>query len=213
MEEDRFWGGSVLVSGQITARQRTRLIVVEVNLNGQRYRDEIIGPVVLPFWSRHGPAVRLHDFVIEVYRTNPSRCSTAAPAVCKRYAGVFGSMENVVCDNAVSGRFVRIWKPSTLTTEDILTVCEVEVYGIKPGSRCPSVRYQRVNGKRLNAPGVTSFPEQLRTSCVSLCLMSETCVGVNYNGRTKACELISRPQPTDTVSLIQDSAFYGDDLC
>ncbi|XP_048254365.1 fucolectin-6-like [Haliotis rufescens] len=158
-------------------------------------------------------SVRLHDFVIEVYRTNPSRCSTAAPAVCKTYAGVFGSIENVVCDNAVSGRFVRIWKPTTLTTDDILTVCEVEVYGIKPASRCPSVRYQRVNGKRLNAPGVTSFTEQLRTSCVSLCLMSETCVGVNYNGRTKACELISRPQPTDTVSLIQDSVFYGDDLC
>ena len=44
IEEDRLGGGSVMVCGGITARQKTRLIVVEGNLNGQRYRDEIIGP-------------------------------------------------------------------------------------------------------------------------------------------------------------------------
>ena len=61
MEEDRFGGGSVMVWGGITARQRTRLIVVEGNLNGQRYRD---GPVVLPSLRRHDQGITFqHDNV------------------------------------------------------------------------------------------------------------------------------------------------------
>ena len=38
--------------------------MVEGNLTGQRYRDEIIGPLVLPFWRRHGPGITFqHDNV------------------------------------------------------------------------------------------------------------------------------------------------------
>ncbi|XP_046558142.1 fucolectin-like [Haliotis rubra] len=155
---------------------------------------------------------RLHDFVIEVYRTNPSRCSTAAATVCKAYVGVFGLTGNVQCESSVLGRFVRIWKPATSQFNDLLTVCEVEVYGIRPGA-CIPTWHQGVRGKHLLSPGAASFPQQSRMTCFLLCVMSETCVGVNYNGGSKECQLISKPMPTDPVSLNQDWVFFGDDLC
>ncbi|XP_067656379.1 fucolectin-like [Haliotis asinina] len=82
---------------------------------------------------------RLHDFVIEIYRTNPSNCSAATPTICKAYVGVFGLTGNVQCESAVLGRFVRIWKPTTSQYQDLLTVCEIEVYGIRPDDMLKSV--------------------------------------------------------------------------
>ena len=42
-------GGSVMIWGGITARARTPLVFIEGNLNGQRYRDEVVRPHVIPF--------------------------------------------------------------------------------------------------------------------------------------------------------------------
>ncbi|KAK6183161.1 hypothetical protein SNE40_010691 [Patella caerulea] len=42
-------GGSVMVLGGICGNQKTPLIVINGNLNAQRYRDEILRPVVLPY--------------------------------------------------------------------------------------------------------------------------------------------------------------------
>lgn len=53
-QRDRFGGGSVMVWGGICGRNRTRLIVVDGNLNGVRYQDEILRPVVVPFLQRQG---------------------------------------------------------------------------------------------------------------------------------------------------------------
>lgn len=49
VEHDHFGGGSVMVWGGISMTGRTDLVVVDGNLTGQRYRDEILAPVVLPF--------------------------------------------------------------------------------------------------------------------------------------------------------------------
>ena len=44
-----FGGGSVMVWGGITGRDRTPLYVIHGNLTAVRYRDEILNPLVLPF--------------------------------------------------------------------------------------------------------------------------------------------------------------------
>ena len=47
-EHERHGGGSVLVWGGIRLNNRTPLYVIEGNLTAQRYRDEILQPIVLP---------------------------------------------------------------------------------------------------------------------------------------------------------------------
>ncbi|XP_048244592.1 fucolectin-1-like [Haliotis rufescens] len=76
---------------------------------------------------------RLHDFVIQVYVRNPSRCPSAAFSICKNYTGTFGSMGNIACDAPVFGRFIRLWKPKIRGKADVLNFCELEVYGVQPG--------------------------------------------------------------------------------
>jgi hypothetical protein len=50
-ETDRFGGGGVIVWGGISHVGKTNLEIVVGNLNGIRYRDEILAPIVLPFGS------------------------------------------------------------------------------------------------------------------------------------------------------------------
>ena len=62
-ENDRYGGGgSVMVWGGISGRYRTDLVVVQGNLTGIRYRDEILSRHVHPFMTNH-PDVDLfqHD--------------------------------------------------------------------------------------------------------------------------------------------------------
>ena len=53
-EHDRFYGGSVIVWEGITFNRRTQLYVINGNLNPQRYIDEILRPIVMPFLKRIG---------------------------------------------------------------------------------------------------------------------------------------------------------------
>ena len=46
-------GGGVMVWAGISYRQRTQLHFIYGNLNTQRYRDEILRPIVMPFIHRH----------------------------------------------------------------------------------------------------------------------------------------------------------------
>ena len=48
VERDRFGGGSVCVWGGISYGFKSPLIVIDGNLNGVRYRDEILRPVAVP---------------------------------------------------------------------------------------------------------------------------------------------------------------------
>lgn len=57
-----YGGGGVMVWGGISLRRRTNLVFIEGNLNGARYRDEIIQQHVVPFVHDHGPGIVLqHD--------------------------------------------------------------------------------------------------------------------------------------------------------
>ena len=48
-ETDRFGGGGVMVWGGISHVGKINLKIVVENLNGIRYRDEILDRIVLPF--------------------------------------------------------------------------------------------------------------------------------------------------------------------
>lgn len=48
-----FGGGSVMVWGGISGQGKTDLVVVDGNLNAQRYIDQILRPVLLPFLQQH----------------------------------------------------------------------------------------------------------------------------------------------------------------
>ena len=52
-ETDRFGDGGVNVGGGISHVGKTNLKIVVGNLNGIRYRDEILAPIVLPFIRTH----------------------------------------------------------------------------------------------------------------------------------------------------------------
>jgi len=57
-QRDRFGGRSVKVWGGICGGNHTRLEVVNGNLNGARYRNAILRPVVVPFLQRRGPSTK-----------------------------------------------------------------------------------------------------------------------------------------------------------
>ena len=66
---DRYGGGSVMVWGGISYDNRTPLVIVRGNLNAQRYRDEILGPVVVPFMTANPHVTTLQQ--------DNARCHTA----------------------------------------------------------------------------------------------------------------------------------------
>ncbi|XP_067658010.1 fucolectin-7-like [Haliotis asinina] len=165
-------------------------------------------------YNRSNYRYRLHDFVIEVYKENPSRCSKARANVCKHYPGVFGLTETLQCETEISGRFVRIWKPTISQYHDILTLCEVEVHGKQPEtSPCRISNGPVILGRRLNSANMTLVSTDSMITCVQRCFLAETCVGVNYNAVSWECEIITRPRPVDTVSSESHWLYYGHDLC
>ena len=54
IERDRFGGGSVMVWGGIMGRRKTNLIVVQGNLNGQSYINQILQPEAVPLFKGMG---------------------------------------------------------------------------------------------------------------------------------------------------------------
>ncbi len=66
---DLFGGGSVMAWGGITFGSRTELLVVDGNLNAQRYCDEILAPVVVPFFNANRN--------VTLFQQDNARCHTA----------------------------------------------------------------------------------------------------------------------------------------
>ncbi len=60
-ERDRFGGGSVMVWGGILGNAKTDLVIVQGNLNAQRYIN-LLNTNLLPFIRNHGPGITFqHD--------------------------------------------------------------------------------------------------------------------------------------------------------
>jgi hypothetical protein len=70
---DRFGGGGVMVWGGISHVGKTNLKIVDGNLNGIRYRDEILAPIVLPF-------IRTH-LLNHVFQQDNARCHISRVAM------------------------------------------------------------------------------------------------------------------------------------
>ena len=60
VERRLFGGGSIMVCGGITGKARTPLVVINGNLTGARYRDEILQAHVVPFVRQHAVMLQ-HD--------------------------------------------------------------------------------------------------------------------------------------------------------
>ena len=61
-QEIRFGGGSVLVWGEIIGGNKTRLIIINGNINAQTYINDVLAVEALPFIQFHGPNVTfMHD--------------------------------------------------------------------------------------------------------------------------------------------------------
>ena len=61
-ETDRYGGGaSLMLWGGISGLYRTDLVVIQGNLNGVRYRDEILQQQVDPFMQNHPEVEMFHD--------------------------------------------------------------------------------------------------------------------------------------------------------
>ena len=60
-EPDRYGGGSVMVWAAITTHGRTYLQFIDGNLPAQRYVDEIMRPMVLPFLGQIGRGAVFQD--------------------------------------------------------------------------------------------------------------------------------------------------------
>ena len=60
-EHDRYGGGSIMVWAGITYDFRTDLITVQGNMTGQRYLQQILRPLVIPFAQRIGQNFEFQD--------------------------------------------------------------------------------------------------------------------------------------------------------
>ena len=62
LERDRFGGGgSIMVWGGVSQHHRTELVVIAGNLNGMRYREDILFLHVVPFLQAHSDMTLQHD--------------------------------------------------------------------------------------------------------------------------------------------------------
>ena len=63
-----FGGGSVMVWGSISLTGKTRLVIIGGNLNAERYRDEILQPVAIPYLHSLGLKSILQDDNVRPHR-------------------------------------------------------------------------------------------------------------------------------------------------
>lgn len=68
-----FGGGSIMVWGGISLRGKTQLVVVDGNLNSERYINQILSPHVVPFAQRIGD-----DFVFQQDNARPHTAQATA---------------------------------------------------------------------------------------------------------------------------------------
>ncbi|XP_048249989.1 uncharacterized protein LOC124110915 [Haliotis rufescens] len=75
-----------------------------------------------------------HDFQVEVYKTNPQVYPESDVSSCYTYLAVVPSREKTTMDCLPDsfGRYVRIKRVTTPRPDDVMALCEVEVFVSKP---------------------------------------------------------------------------------
>ena len=92
------------------------------------------GPYVSDRWSIKDTlfltAARLHDVMIHVTHYYSTNSELSTSELCAQVEGPFqlGETRHVHCSQDVVGRYVIISLPGN---EEILTLCEVQVYGVR----------------------------------------------------------------------------------
>ncbi|XP_041361191.1 uncharacterized protein LOC121377317 isoform X2 [Gigantopelta aegis] len=71
---------------------------------------------------------RLHDFTVEVIG-----CLNMEPGICHNQTTAVEKFLSVSCNPPLTGRYVRIRKYGPMAKDDVLSLCEVEVLGVKTG--------------------------------------------------------------------------------
>ncbi|XP_067663161.1 fucolectin-1-like [Haliotis asinina] len=146
---------------------------------------------------------RLRDFSVDVYDINPSMYPTAAPHSCLYYPGSVttrGVTLTLPCDNAVTGRFLRVSGEISGHHSDPFQLCEVQVFGVQTSRLTTCASFVRYEGKRFNTPpsSTMTFGSNGRAACASECERDIACAGFNIRYQSTVnilsevmCELIN----------------------
>ncbi|XP_046557695.1 fucolectin-like [Haliotis rubra] len=153
---------------------------------------------------------RMHDLKIEVFADDPVLDPSAPSRLCATYDGPMaaGATENISCSCAAQGRYVRIRGLDRTAYNDLLTLCEVEVFE-REQIRCFSTDRHRLEGTRY-VGDVVPVDVVSAAECSTYCSYNITCVGFNYNYNTQGCEL--RLGSADATSD-NDWFYFFQNLC
>ncbi|XP_067663149.1 fucolectin-like [Haliotis asinina] len=139
---------------------------------------------------------RLHDFSIDVYQEQPSN-QHSAPKLCYFYSGSVshpGETVTVTCLRPVTGRFVRISGTNKLNFDDMLQMCDVQVFGEAISTHydsCASlVQYKQQHSSQTPLKTISEGIDNT-AACAVACERSESCTGFNIRHLpATVCELL-----------------------
>ncbi|XP_046371560.1 uncharacterized protein LOC124145713 [Haliotis rufescens] len=149
---------------------------------------------------------RLRDFSIDVYEMNPSLHPNTVGDHCHYYAGIIavgGATITVPCDNAVTGRFLRVSGKISKSHNNPFQLCEVQVFGVAISRLTTCASFVQYKGKRFNkTPSKTiRVDNNNRATCASECEHQFTCAGFNIRYEPEVtCELIDAAAISAQVS-------------
>ncbi|XP_046551802.1 fucolectin-4-like isoform X2 [Haliotis rubra] len=156
---------------------------------------------------------RLHDFSIDVYQEQPSN---SAPKVCYFYSGSVsnpGETVTVTCSRPVTGRFVRISGKNKLNPEDVLQMCDVQVFGVAISTHfdsCASlVQYKQQHSTKTPLKTISEGIDNT-AACAAACERSESCTGFSIRHLpATVCELLQGEiSPSLQADVTWDSYVY-----
>ncbi|XP_046551773.1 uncharacterized protein LOC124261494 [Haliotis rubra] len=149
---------------------------------------------------------RFRDFSIDVYEMDPSIHPTAVSQRCHYYPGSVttpGVTLPLPCDNAVTGRFLRVSGEISKHHNDPFQLCEVEVFGVQISRLTTCASFVQYDGKRFNKPPsrTMNIGGNGRAACASECERDMACAGFNIRYESEVtCELINGAAVSAQVS-------------
>ncbi|XP_041360523.1 uncharacterized protein LOC121376818 [Gigantopelta aegis] len=158
---------------------------------------------------------RLHSFVIEIFSQNPQGCSRTGSVVCWNYTGAElpTGKSTFTCDGPTRGRFVRIRKWKVKHSQDVLSLCEVQIYSYEENG-CDNFKYfWRQLGTRLLSQHSEQLNDTSLMECLTTCERETGCLAFNINVSIEQCQLIASGSFNDIKEISPDWDYYGMDFC